>query len=569
MISRSRCWLGLLILVALPCQAVAETVCGDARGGAAVVSLPSEPRTFNPMVARDAASLSVLGVLMEEAVGVHSRTSEPRPLLAEEWTLSEDRKQLHFKLREGARFSDGQPVTVDDVLFTFTALLDENVGAPQRDLLLQGGQHVGVVKVDERSIRLEMEKPHAVGVRMLDSLFILPRHRLLEAYRSGTLGDAWALDAATEVVGAGPFQVQSYEPGVELVLERNPHYWRSDGDGDSDGDARLPCLDRLTLRFESNPDRAVARLGAGETDFLSGLSAERFELLQRSRSDGLEASALDLGPGLTYDLIVFNSNTPGPLPAREWLDEVAFRRAVSMAVDRQAIARLVYRGRAEALRVHIASTDPIWGVEAAPISVDVAAARQVLADAGFGWRDDQLVDDSGRRVRLSLIHSAGNANRGRIAAILQEDLRKLGVELVVVPLEFASLVERLFEKRDYELALLTLARGDFDPNPDVSVFSSTGANHVWDRGPRDPLPAWQQDIDRLLAEQMFEPDQDRRIEMYRQFLALLQEHVPVVPLTARHSLVAYSDRLGGVDAGLLGHPLLWNVEEVYLREERD
>ena len=554
----------LVALLASSSGAVVDGVCGDERGGEVVVSLPAEPRTFNPLVARDAGSLAILGVLMEEPVGVHAGTSKPRPLLAEEWRASQDRRRLHFTLRREARFSDGQPVTADDVLFTFTVLLDEEVGAPQRDLLLQGGQRLDVFKVDERTVRIELQKPHAVGVRMLDSLFVLPRHRLADAYESGKLRETWALDAGTEVVGAGPFRLRSYEPGVQLVLERNPHYWRVE-----DG-VRLPCVDRLRLRFESNPDRAVARFGAGETDFLAGLDATRFESLQRRlRSGRLAAVARDLGAGLSYDLIVFNQNSPGvgPAPARaaasEWFSSAAFRKAVNAVVDRPAIARLVYRGRAESLRVHVASTDPVWALPPdGPVTPDVASARALLASAGFAWRDNELVDVAGRRVRLSLVHSSSNPDRARIAAIIQEDLSKLGIDLVVVPLEFASLVERLFEKRDYELALLTLARGDFDPNPDVSVFASSGANHVWDRGPRDPLPPWQSEIDRLLAEQMFEADHDRRIELYRQFLSLLVEHVPVVVLTARHSLVAYSERLGGVEPGLLGHPLLWNVEEV-------
>jgi peptide/nickel transport system substrate-binding protein len=250
------------------------------------------------------------------------------------------------------RFSDGHPMDADDVLFTFRACLDERSEAPQRDLLIIKGKPFDVRKIDSYTVQFELAAPYAAAEPLFDSIAILPRHILLKAYEKGRLSRAWGLNTRPdEITGLGPFRLKAYVPGQRVTLERNPYYWKADQEGH-----RLPFLDELVFLFVPSEDVQIIQFLAGTTHILNSLSAENFlELKKRERSANFRA--YDLGPGFEYTFLMFNMNEPGqqadPLARRKqiWFRALNFHRAVSTAIDREAIVRLAYRGLAE----------PIWG----------------------------------------------------------------------------------------------------------------------------------------------------------------------------------------------------------------
>src|SRR5229473_2837378 len=262
-------------------------------GGQLVVSLRSEPKTLNPVTMTDNPSKEVIWRMMADLVHINRFTQQTEPALAKSWKVSPDGLRYTLILRQGVRFSDGQPLDADDVLFTFQVYLDEKVHAPQRDLLIVGGKPIAVRKVDKQTVVFQFAKTYGVGERLFDGLAILPKHLLEKPYQEGKLAQIGSLaTAANQWAGLGPFRLKEYVAGQRLVLERNPYYWKSDAKGD-----RLPYADELAFLFVPNADAQVLKFQSGETDAIAQLSAENFSVLSRQLRG---YTMVDAGPGLEY-----------------------------------------------------------------------------------------------------------------------------------------------------------------------------------------------------------------------------------------------------------------------------
>jgi len=178
-------------------------------------------------------------------VRVNKVTDEVEPWLAESWDRSADGRVYTLALRHGVVFSDGQPFTADDVVFTFEAIYDKKTGSYLADSLQANGKRLAVQAVDPYTVQLTFAEPFAAGVRLLDNLPILPRHVLGPKLEAGTLADAWNLSTPpSQVVGLGPFVLARYDAGQRLIFDRNPHYFRKAGDG-----ATLPYLDHVQIEI--------------------------------------------------------------------------------------------------------------------------------------------------------------------------------------------------------------------------------------------------------------------------------------------------------------------------------
>src|SRR5258708_17012985 len=240
------------------------------RGGRLVVSLRAEPKTLNPLIAVDAPSREViLGAMQADLIHINRSTQLTEPALAKSWEVSADGLQYTLTLRKGLKFSDGQPLDADDILFTFRVSLDESVHATQRDQLIVGGKPIVARKVDAHTVVFQLVKTYGAGERLFDGLAILPRHLLEKPYAEGKLSQAWTLPTpANQWAGLGPFPLKEDIPGPRLVLERKPYYWKKNPRG-----KQLPYLDELVFLFVSNAEAQVLRFQSGETDLISTLGA--------------------------------------------------------------------------------------------------------------------------------------------------------------------------------------------------------------------------------------------------------------------------------------------------------
>jgi peptide/nickel transport system substrate-binding protein len=533
-------------------------------GGRLVFALRSEPKTLNPVTFLDSASRDVIGRMTGDLIHIDRVTHRTAPALAKSWTVSKDGLRYVLELRRGLKFSDGHPLTTDDVAFTFQCYLDERNGSPQRDLLIVGGKPLVVRRLDAHRVSVEMEQPYAATERLFDSLAILPRHLLEKAQAEGRLAEAWGISTPpAEIAGAGPFRLRSYVPGQRLVLERNPHYWKVDKAG-----RRLPYLDEVVFLLVPSEDAEVIRFKAGETDLISRMSADNFAALQKEQPAG-RYRLQDLGPGLEYSFLLFNLNTTGSLDAvskkQAWFRQPAFRQAVSAALDRKGIVRLAYQGRATALGTHVTPGNKLWvNAALAPPARSLARAREILAGAGFTWdASGTLLDAGGAPVELTIVTNAGNAVRVKIAAVVEDDLRQLGMRAQLVPLDNRALLDRIFQSHDYDAAVMALGSGDVDPNSEMNVWLSSGPTHLWHLGQTAPATAWEKEIDDLMRRQLVTLDPGERKRQYDRVQALVAEHLPVVTLVSPNLLVGAREGLGNFRPAILDHYVLWNADELF------
>ena len=539
-------------------------------GGRLVVSLRGEPKTLNPLIAADARSREVIGVMQADLIHINRATQLTEPALAKSWKISPDGLAYTLVLRQGLKFSDGQPLDVDDVLFTFRVYLDESVRAPQRDLLIVGGKPISVRKVDAYTVVFQLAKTYGVGERLFDGLAILPRHLLEKPYQEGKLGQIGSLaTAADQWAGLGPFRLKEYVAGQRLVLQRNPYYWKSDIKG-----KRLPYVDELVFLFVPNADAQVLKFQSGETDMISQLGAENFSVLSRQQRG---YTMTDAGPGLEYNFLFFNLNdagektTPEMQRKQKWFREVKFRQAVSAAVDREAIVRLVYQGRGAALWGLVAPGNRRWGNEKLlhPAG-SLDRARTLLKDAGFSSStgpngESTLLDSDGKPVEFSILTSSSNADRAKMAALIQDDLKQLGMRVQVVPLESRSLLDRVTQSRDYDACIMGIASYDADPNSDISVWLSSGGLHLWNPSQPRPATPWEAEIDRLIEEQMSASIFEKRKKLYDRAQEILAENQPMIFLASPDILAGAKNSVGNFRPAVLEPYILWNVEQLYIK----
>jgi peptide/nickel transport system substrate-binding protein len=539
-------------------------------GGRIVMALRSEPKTLNPLTAADGTSREVISTMQADLVHINRATQLTEPALAKSWKISADGLRYMLTLREGLRFSDGHPVDAEDVLFTFRVYLDEAVHATQRDLLVVGGKPIVVRKVDAQTLEFILARPYGVGERLFDGLAILPRHLLETPYKEGKLAQSGALGTpANQWAGLGAFRLKEYVAGQRLVLERNPYYWKADEEGN-----RLPYLDELVFLFVPSADAQVLRFQSGETDVISRLGAENFAVLSKQARD---SSMADAGPGLEYNFLFFNLNELGDKAPAEmarkqiWFRSEKFRQAVSLAIDREAIVRLVYQGRGASLWGPVTPGNARWANAAIRYpgrSLD--KARQLLAEAGFRWTsaengEPRLLDADGKPVEFSIVTSSSNADRAKMAALVEDDMKQLGMRVQVVPLELRSLIDRVTQTKEYDACVLGIASFDADPNSDLNVWLSSGGMHLWNPAQKHAATEWEAEIDRLMEQQLTATNNAQRKKLYDRVQEILVQRQPMIFLASPDILVGAKKNIGNFHPAVLEPYVLWNAEQLYRR----
>jgi len=381
-----------------------------------VGTMRDEPQTFNRLVALDSNSALVAHLTQAGLVRINRTDDVVEPWLAESWVADADRRTFTLTLRQDVTFSDGQPFSSADVLFSFEAVYDERVGSPVADSLMIDGAPIEVEAPDAATVVVRFPVPYSPGLRLLDGLPILPRHLLEPSLRAGTFREAWGLTASSdEMAGLGPFMLEAYLPGQRLVFARNPLYWRTDEAG-----VQLPYLDRITLEIVADQNGEMLRLETGDVDFISsGIRAQDYASLTRAAEAGT-LQLFHLGTGLNADFLAFNLRPAAMAgdPRQPWFQSLDWRLAVSHAVDRGGFSDTVYFGLAEPVFGPVTPGNLTWFAPDIPIfEFDLQRAQELLEGLGLadrdgdGWREDR----DGQPVRFTLLTQQGNTNRERAA----------------------------------------------------------------------------------------------------------------------------------------------------------
>ena len=570
-----------------------EEVVGT-RGGSLAYRVSSPPKTFNYILVGDEPSNFVAFFLMgSRLVELDHDTQTYVPALAESWKLSDDELSVEVTLRDGLKFSDGHALTSEDVAFTLRALYDERVSSPlYRDAMLIGGKPINVTVTDARHFRLGFAEAIAVPENYMSNLNVLPRHVLeAELDKTEKAEEAASANASpaeppvarsafnkaysitsdpASIVTAGAFAVESSTPGERVALKRNPHYWKRDAQGN-----QLPYLDRLVVEAVTDENNAVARLGQGTLDIIDRVRPTDHANMRAGQG---VARSYDLGPGLFADNLWFNMN-PGkradgkPLvdPVKlAWFNDVRFRRAVSHAIDRDSIATNTWQGLATPLYNFVSSGNRAWVAADVPrTEYDLEKARALLREAGFTFRGTEaapeLVDAKGNRVEFTIIAPAGNEIRVKSAVVIQEDLKKLGMNVQVAPIDNAGLSTRVTGSYDYEAVLFGTSATEPDPSAYTDMLRSASSQHLWYPKQAKPATEWEARLDELNTRQAHEVNRERRHAIFRDIQLLMAEQLPLIPIVTRHIAVAANTRIHNYRPSPLPPFSLWNAEELFVK----
>ncbi|MBZ5588602.1 MAG: hypothetical protein LAO05_08565 [Acidobacteriia bacterium] len=504
---------------------------GARPGGQVIVASLADVTTFNEYQSTgelgEAETIDLLfPLLMTEQPDYQLHPPSFAPRLATSWEFSSDNHTLTFHLRPDARWSDGVPVTAEDVRFTFLAQKDPRVGSlgmEMKDFIKD------VEVVDPHTVRFNFTRVYPYQLMDANDGHIVPAH----AWGKVPF-DKWrATDFEKIVVTAGPFRLAAHTPQQTIILERDPGYWGSP----------RPYLDRLVLRVVPEMASQLAQLIAGEVNVVQAVSPQEADRVKANRDLNLVEF-----PSRMWGMVGWNNRRPMFADRR-------VRRALSLGINRKSLVDTVFRGHAELGSGPVLSTMWAHNENLPQIPYDPAQAAQLLAQAG--WRDidgDGILERDGKPFAFDLFYPASNTLRRQMALLIQADLARLGVRVRPVQMEFTSLIART-------------EAGDFDATIWVWVDATkVDLTSVWStpspsQGSNNFIGYSNPDVDRLNAAAREEPDYTRAKVLLDRIQELIVADQPATFLYEARLLVATSRQLRGADINAAG--LFFNVDEWY------
>lgn len=510
-----------------------------AQGGELRLCLHNEPKTFDPLKVDDDAAVSIRYLTGGVLVRLNRQTQQLEPELAQSWVISKDGRQITFHLRSGIYFSDGTPFGADDVAYTMQQLMDPSLHSPTGDAFRSSAGEFETKIISPTEISMKFP----AGVSNLDRLF--DQVAILSAH-----------SAKKDSAFLGPFVIAEYKPGASVLLRKNPHYWKKDEKGRS-----LPYLDSIVLTIQTNHDVEMLQFKRGELELMNTLDSDYFDKLSAASPQIVH----DAGPSLDSEQLWFNQVAKAPIPQykKAWFRSTVFRRAISDAINREDMSRIVYHGHAQPALGPFSPANKFWfDAKLKPPVYDSAAALKSLESAGFRLENGTLKDKDGNEVIFSIATNAGNKPRERMAVLIQDDLQKIGIHVNVVTLDFPSLIERMTQSFDYEAIILGLTNVDLDPNGEMNVWLSSSENHQWNPQEKTPETSWEAEIDRLMRLQASSSDRTKRKAAFDRVQEIIVEQQPFIFLINKNSLSAVSPRVHGAAPVILSPQTFWNAERL-------
>jgi peptide/nickel transport system substrate-binding protein len=544
-------------------------------GGRLVVSEIGDPKTFNYIMANESSSIDIDRLMFWGLLNFDVPAQAVKPALAESWTNSPDGKTWTFKLRKNLRWSDGQPLTADDVIFTWNDVIyNTNINTVTRDPFILNGKKFTVTKLDDLTIQVVTPQIYAPFLVAFGAgVPIMPKHILAKAVTDGTFTSAYGINTKPEdIVGNGPFRLKAYKAAQYTMLERNPYFCEVDKKGQ-----RLPYFDDIVFTVVPNVNAASLRFLSGESD-VCGVLPYEYDKFKTEASKG-KFNLLEPGTGLEMNFLWFNENTnvnpktgqPYVDPVKlKWFRNVKFRQACSYAIDRESIIKSILSGRGIPSYGFETPGNKKWfnpNIQKYPH--DTAKALALLKEIGIEKRngDDFLTDAGGNRIEFVFNTVTGSDAAEKMAVLIASDLQKIGIKVIFQPIEFNTLITRIDDTYDYDCILLGLQPGtSADPSDSMNVLKSDGFTHEWFPREKKPSTDWEARIDHLMDAQMQTLDYAERKKDYDEVQGILAEQQPMVFTVTPMYYVAIRSSIGNVrPTSLSSYRATWNAEELYFK----
>ncbi|HTL90121.1 MAG TPA: ABC transporter substrate-binding protein [Leptolyngbya sp.] len=556
-----------------------------------VLTSPTDPKTFN--YANNQTFPAVFPFIYEGLTKENGLTGEYDPALAESWKFSPDRRRVVFTLRPDLKWSDGEPLTADDVVFTYEDIVfNPLIPTDQKESIQIGENKVfpKVRKISDRQVEFILPEPFApllAATAAPEGIMILPKHALAEAVKTKQPDgnpkfiSTWGTNTdPKQIIGNGAYVIDSYSASQRLILKRNPYYWRKDSEG-----KQLPYLDRIVWQFIENQDTQLLRFRSGDLDVMGDtrpLRPEYFSLLKKEEERG-NFRVLNGGPWSGVLYLTFNlsqakdqSGKPfvDPIKSR-WFNTLEFRQAVAYAIDRDRINTNLFRGLGVIQNSPISVQSPFALKEGLKVyNHDPKKAKTLLKKAGFKYNDrGQLFDAKGNRVQFTLLTNTNNLTRVAIGAQIREDLAGIGIQVDYNPVNFNVLIDKINGAREWDAHIIGFT-GGIEPQGLANLWMTSGGSHSFNLNQQPGQPKiqgyvatdWEKEIDRLFIAGARELDREKRKKIYGEFQQLVQEQLPVIHLVNDSAIMAVRNRVEGLKYSGLPSWGLWNIQELRIKQ---
>lgn len=543
-------------------------------------SIGEGPKTFNPWASFDATSTAMGELLFAGLVTTDAYTGETLPYLAKDVKISDDRLTYTIKLRKGLQWSDGHPITADDVIFTWNDIIKAGLGnASTRDVNLIDGQFPVIRKIDNLTVEFKTPKPFAPFIRNL-STSIAPAHILKPVVAKGAKAFSafWGVsDAAShpeKFVSSGMWLLESYDPRLKATFKRNPKFFMVDSQK-----RRLPYLDRYVFSFVGDLNNQELQFEQGKLDTY-GVSGNFVSHVRALTKPAFNLYNLGPTPGTTFMAFNLNSrkNAQGkyfvdPIRSR-WFNDVNFRQAVNHTINRQDIVANILKGvGAPLFTAESLSSIYLNKKLAGGFPPDLTYARSLLQKSGFAWdKQGKLIDKEGHPVEFTLLTNSGNTEREAVGVNIKQDLEALGMKVNFKPIEFNVLVGKLGEGT-WETIVMGLTGSNLEPHGGANVWTSGGSIHLFNQRSitpgkptnlNDVLP-WEKRLDELFAKGAQTFDFNERKRIYDEYQQIVYDEAPMVYLYSPLGIIAVRDRIQNLDPTPL--EALHNMEELWIKEK--
>ena len=501
------------------------------RGGQVIVATAGDVSTFNEYQSTgDQTEADVIDLLfpslMTEQPDYQLHPPSFAPRLATSWEFSSDNRTLTFHLRPEARWSDGVPVTADDVRFTFLAQKDPRVGSlgmEMKDFIKD------VEVVDPHTVRFHFTRVYPYQLMDANDGHIVPAH----AWGKVPFEKWHTTDFEKILITGGPFRLAAHTLQQTIVLDRDPGYW---------GTPR-PNLDRLVLRVVPDMASQLSQLFAGQVNLVQPVSPQEAERVKADRDLNLVEF-----PSRMWGMVGWNNRRP-------LFEDRRVRRALSLGINRKSLVDTVFRGHAKLSAGPVLSSMWAFNRSLQQLPYDPGQAALLLAQAG--WRDlngDGILEHNGRDFAFDLMYPSNNVLRRQMALLIQADLARLGIKVRPTQVEFTSLLART-EGGDFDATLWGWVEGT---RVDLTSAWSTPSPS---QGSNNFIGYSNPDVDRLIAAAREEPDYTRAKVLLDRIQDQIAADQPATFLYESTQLVATSRQLRGADINSAA--LFFNVEEWY------
>ena len=543
-----------------------------------VSSIGEGPKTFNPWNAKDASSSDIGSMMFDGLVTTDAYTGEVIPQMAKSFTISKDGKQYIFVLRKGLKWSDGKPITAQDIIFTFNDIIAAGFGnTSMRDNMMIAGQMPTAQAIDNLTVKFTTPKPFAPFLRQL-GFQIAPKHILEPVIKQGkqSFESFWGVTTPpNQIITSGMFKLQRYIPAQRVEMIRNPNYYMVDQKG-----RKLPYLDKYITNIVGDVNNQTLKFEAGEIDALDvrGSEAARFKALEK-RSN---YNVFNLGPDSGTMFLTFNlnnrksmDNKPYVDPKKQkWFNDINFRTAVDYTLDRESIVANILNG----VGAPLFTSESLCSIYLDPKLKNghvrnVKLARELLAKSGFKWnKQGKLYDKSNNLVEFTLYTNAGNTERESTGVMIKQDLEELGIKVDFKPIEFNVLVGKLVGSYDWDAVVMGLTGSPLDPYSGKNVWYSQGALHMFNQRSlngkeiksKNDVRPWEKELDNIFDQAAQTIDNSKRKEIYYKYQELVYKEKPFIYIYSALKITAIRKKFGNLHPTPLGGSF-HNLEEIYIK----